>query len=341
MPDFAKGMKKIQERQQQNQLASGLFQNVGIAESDSYGIQMIDYEKLYISPLNTYSVDPDVLDELSSQIEDIGLEQPLIVCPNNDRFEILGGQRRFLAIAIIRNKDKGKFAKVPCKVEDLTKVPDNIKGLPDDIKKIYITASTNNNRTMTDADYRLMVSQLNKVYEALQKSGITVGEKRRSFIAKQAGLGERTVQKILSAEKNLEPELKEQLAEKEPNISINLAEELSRLPEEQQLNIAERLEEGEQVSFESELSILVEEESQENIESSDEQEETISNEKIPMSQEEVASLLRVGEFSDLIVLIPRQFELSEKDRKKVENIGEKIQKLQGQVRKIMKGIIVE
>ena len=71
MPNFKKGMQNIQNRQQQSQnpLAGGLFENIGIAQSDAYGIQMIDYDLLYISPLNTYSVDPDVIEELADLLE--------------------------------------------------------------------------------------------------------------------------------------------------------------------------------------------------------------------------------------------------------------------------------
>lgn len=349
MPNFAKGMQSIQKRQQMeksNQLAGELFKNIDVIESDSYGIQMIDYDQLYISPFNTYSIDKDVIDELAEQINDIGLKQPLNVVYNESqkKYEILGGQRRFIAIGILRADHPALYSKVPCKVDDLSKVPENIKNLSDDIKKVYITASTNNNRVMTDADYRLMVSQLNQVYDAMQQAGQIIGEKRRSFISRQAGIGERTVQKILSAEKNMEPQLKEQLAEKEPNISINVAEQLSKLPEEQQIDIAERMEEGEDVSFENELSIQVEDAE---INTGSEKEDEVfekpksSPQVIPMSQDEVASLLRVGEMSDLMVSIPKQFSLTEKDRKKVSEIGEKIEKLQGQIRKIMKKAVFD
>ena len=351
MPNFKKGMQNIQNRQQQSQnpLAGGLFENIGIAQSDAYGIQMIDYDLLYISPLNTYSVDPDVIEELADQIEDIGLEQPLIVVETNGKYEILGGQRRFLAIGIIRTKNKEKFKKVPCKVDDLLKVPDKIKDLPDEIKKIYITASTNNNRVMTGADYRLMVDQLGQVYDALQANGQKVGEKRRAFIARQAGIGERTVQQVLSAEKKMDAKLMEQI-QGNPNVSINMAEQLSKLPDDQQKDLAERLSDGEQIAFEDEMftssSDDVSDFQNEDPKLDPEPEEIQKEEKepteiIPMSQEEIASMLRVGEMSDLLVMFPHNFKLSEKDRKKVESIGEKIQKLQDQIRKITKKVIDE
>lgn len=69
--------------------------------TETYDIRQIPLEKITISKSNARTIDTYIgLDELAKSIKEIGLQQPVVVFPisgQKDRFELIIGQRRFLA----------------------------------------------------------------------------------------------------------------------------------------------------------------------------------------------------------------------------------------------------
>lgn len=83
-------------------------------------LQHIELSKLKLSPLNVRKHGAAVeLDELAASIRSLGLIQPLLVRPNCDGFEIVAGQRRWLACQQIKAQG-GKLEPLPCIVLDNT-----------------------------------------------------------------------------------------------------------------------------------------------------------------------------------------------------------------------------
>lgn len=75
----------------------------------------IPYEKLRVDKRNQYSVDR--ISELAESISDVGLQQPLNVAAAADgMYDVLGGQRRYLAIGQLREAGNKKYDEVPCTV---------------------------------------------------------------------------------------------------------------------------------------------------------------------------------------------------------------------------------
>ena len=73
----------------------------------------IPYEKLRVDKRNQYSVDR--ISELAESISDVGLQQPLNVAAADDgMYDVLGGQRRYLAIGQLREAGNKKYDEVPC-----------------------------------------------------------------------------------------------------------------------------------------------------------------------------------------------------------------------------------
>ena len=74
-------------------------------------------------------------------------------------YDVLGGQRRYLAIGQLREAGNKKYDEVPCTVVN----PQNID-LPvdDETKYLYVIATTNDYRDLTDGDKLLRIRQLSE-----------------------------------------------------------------------------------------------------------------------------------------------------------------------------------
>lgn len=191
---------------------------------NSLDITYIDYNNLQIDDDNKYSVDDAGLLELSESIKDVGLQQNLtVIDAGNGKFSILAGQRRYLAIGKLIEEGNTKYNRVPCHVVDLKNIP--VDGLSDDLKKLYVIATTNRYRNLTVADQLLMTDQLDKVYRAMKKEGI-IGQRKREFVADTMGLSPRKAQDLLTVNKGMTEEIKEKIDSQE--IGLKEAVELVR-----------------------------------------------------------------------------------------------------------------
>lgn len=81
-------------------------------------LQHIELKDLKLSPTNVRKHGAtDGLPELVASIKSLGVIQPLLVRPNCDGFEVIAGQRRYLASQVIE-KETGKAEPLPCAVLD-------------------------------------------------------------------------------------------------------------------------------------------------------------------------------------------------------------------------------
>ena len=70
----------------------------------------IDISKLEISDINVRKTGISNIEELAESINKNGLINPIIVVPNNNKYEIIAGQRRYLAMKSLHKKT------IPCNV---------------------------------------------------------------------------------------------------------------------------------------------------------------------------------------------------------------------------------
>lgn len=199
-------------------------------------IVYIPYEKLRVDKRNQYSTNG--IDELAEAIADVGLQQPLNVAQADDgMYDILGGQRRYLAIGQLLKSGNTKYSEVPCSIAN----PKNID-LPvdDETKYLYIIATTNEYRDLTDGDKLLRIRQLSEVYDKINKAGGAerIGKRRRDFIAESTNMSPRSVQDFLSIEKKLDPALKDAVIQ--GDLDIHTGVKIAALPDEKQKELASR-----------------------------------------------------------------------------------------------------
>lgn len=218
-------------------LGAGNFAPVSLElMANSLDVRYIPYDMLRVDAANTYSRNPEYIHDLAESIEDIGLQQPLVVVKaNDDIYDILAGQCRYLAIKEMIDNGKDTYINVPCHEVDL----DGIKlDISNDLKKEYIIASTNAVREKTDRDRLLDVEKLGKVYAALKREEKKAVGRQRDFIAQATGMAPRTVQNLMTVNK-LPEALKEAVTENQ--VPVNAAVKLAQLPEEQQKEIEETI----------------------------------------------------------------------------------------------------
>lgn len=236
-------------------IGAGLFneQSKAALRTD-YDVVFIPYDQLRVAKDNTFSVTG--IEELADLIECGGLQQNLVVSSesNDGKYDILAGQRRYLAIGLLLKKGNMTYERVPCVINDISRIDFGV-AVPDEIKSLYVIASTNKYREMTDADRALLISQLSQVYDAVKAAGgdDTANVRRREYIAKEMNMSPRTVQDFLTVKKKLAPELNEMF--ESGKINLSTATTLSALPTNKQSELIELVHEGEEKNTPIELSL--------------------------------------------------------------------------------------
>lgn len=209
--------------------------------------EYVHYEELEVSELNT-KFSKSGIEELADQIYKDGLDQPLVVVQKeNGKYEVLGGERRYLAIG--HNIKIGRAEK-NCVVEVKIKhLDENDLPLSDDDKRMFTWLTTNQYREKTDNDKMIEALRWKHIISKLREKGETImvvgydgdgnpieeniaGKKTRQLIAEKTNMSESQVQKIETIENNGSNELKAALEENKVNIAT--AATISKLPKEQQ-----------------------------------------------------------------------------------------------------------
>lgn len=132
----------------------------------------IPMKDVYVSDLNVRKTEiMKDIDSLAENINRYGLLQPVVVLPKENKYEIIVGQRRYLAVQKL----------------GWEKIPARIIGDIDPIKSTIISISENIHRK--ELPYRDMVDACDVLYDRYQDVGI---------IARELGVHESTVQNYLS-----------------------------------------------------------------------------------------------------------------------------------------------
>lgn len=189
------------------------------------------------SPNNFYSIEEEKLKGLKDSIELLGLKQNLVVKKiEKNKYEIIAGHRRYLAMKKLYEEGNLNFEYIPCKVED------------DDYIKNELELLMTNSTTRELSDWE-KITQANKLKELLTeyKKKEKLQGRVRDIISDILNTSPTQVARMESISKNLVEEFKDEL--KEGNIKISVAHELSKLPEEKQQEIFEEHENKKEITI--------------------------------------------------------------------------------------------
>lgn len=198
----------------------------------AFKIENIQIDKIKPSEMNKYTVDD--IEDLKSSIELIGLQQNLVVRPNQDEtYELISGHRRYKAIKELYDAGDESFKKIPCKV---------IKSTDDIQAELQLILANSTARVLTDYEKTYQAGRLKEILEELKKSGYKIAGRKREIVAGLLKVSASQVGIMESINKNLTPELKDKFKDKE--INITKAYELSRKTEEEQKEVLEEYKES-------------------------------------------------------------------------------------------------
>lgn len=187
------------------------------------------------NPKNKYEVTN--IDELADNIAVYGLLQPLLVkgpFPNKT-YMLLGGERRWTAIKKVMAED-------PEAAKKLEKIPVEVYG-PSDLDEIdeeIIIRETNSQARNMEKYRKQDVWELYDLYKKKQERGDAIPDNIIKRISEKMGIGQRQVQKIVSIDEYMIPEMKEKV--EDGSISINKASKIAHLPKEKQEELYKILE---------------------------------------------------------------------------------------------------
>ena len=302
--------------------------------NSNYQIVQIPFDKLSVHPRNDFSQGD--IEDLAVEIADLGLQQPLLVVErSDDRYEILSGQRRYLAIKFNRENEIVTTDTVPCMLFDPTTIQNRLGiSIPEELLEDAIIATSNSYRTMTTYDQMRHVEMLGQFYSSVQKSGAKLNGRKRDFISDRMNISARTVQSLMYANKNLRPELKEAIKE-DTKLTPFAAEQLADLvPEEQEVikdHLIEAQQQDKDFDYASEIrKILENEESEEEQDKKQEQ-----NQPIHFSKDDFIEKFYIEELSDIDSFFSEDLELDPQTAQKIEILSSKMDKLKNQILKLM------
>ncbi|OSA89074.1 UNVERIFIED_ORG: chromosome partitioning protein ParB [Clostridium botulinum] len=207
-----------------------------ITENLSFKTKEIDINNLVPSKENFYSTKEEDLKELKDSIEIFGVQQNLVVKKiENDKYEIIAGHRRYLALKKLYGEGKEQFRYAPCKVEN---EEDSIKD------KLLLLITNSTARQLTDWEKTQQAEKLKELLVEYKKKEKLPG-RVREIVADILNTSATQVARMESIAKNLTEEIKEQF--KNGDLGITGAYEASKLPEADQQEIAKKISNGEVV----------------------------------------------------------------------------------------------
>ena len=157
-------------------------------------IVYIDLDRIDPDPNNFYSLDG--IDELAGNIELIGLQQPLRVRPEGDRFTVISGHRRRAACMLIRDGGSEQFSRgVPCIVEYGEATP-----AMRELRLIYANSST---RVLSPAELSKQAERVQELLYELKRQGVEFPGRMREHVAAACRVSESKLARLSAIRKNL------------------------------------------------------------------------------------------------------------------------------------------
>lgn len=190
---------------------------------DNFKLFEIDIDKLIPSSKNFYGIRE--IEELAESIREDGLMHNLVVRKiDEDRYEILSGERRYHALK------KLNYKKVPCQVRN------NVNDL--DAELILIQANSEQ-RELTPSEKMEGIKRLKEIYEQKRGNGEKLQGKTRDLIGKTLGMSGVQVGRYQKVDNKLTNEFRDMLDKNE--ITLTQAVDLSNLSEREQTEIYENI----------------------------------------------------------------------------------------------------
>lgn len=200
-------------------------------------ITYIDEPLLQEDGNNFYSIEG--IEELASNIELIGLQQPIRVRPDPEdegAYLIVSGHRRLTAIrSILKKEDPERWAKIPCIVEDHPEESDAMR----ELRLIFANSDT---RKMSESDIDKQAQRVQELLYQLKEEGVEFPGRMRDYVAEACKVSKSKLSRLKVIREGLAPEISKKWWEggKKDGLGEATAYELARLPNDLQRDIVDK-----------------------------------------------------------------------------------------------------
>lgn len=215
-------------------VAAGLFNKASLEMAQAnkkFVTKQIPIKDIIPNAKNEYRTDN--IDELAVSIVNVGLQQNLVVREDGEKYKLITGHRRLLALKQLVEQGYEEYKTAPCIILNINSIDLPIS---DELKELYALTTTNAEaRVLTDSEIIMQIRNLKLIYSSMAEKGISLSGRQRDLIAKDLGISSAQVGKYEYTDRNLVPEFKEEL--KKGTISMNTANDIAHLPVEEQSDL--------------------------------------------------------------------------------------------------------
>ena len=157
-------------------------------------LRYLPLDQIDPDPANFYSLEG--LDDLAGNIELVGLQQPLRVRPNGERFVVVSGHRRRAACLLIRDGGNPMFDQgVPCLV-DYGEASDAMR----ELRLIFANSAT---RVMSSAEQSKQAERVTELLYQLKEQGVEFPGRMRDHVAETCNLSRSKIGRLQAIRGNL------------------------------------------------------------------------------------------------------------------------------------------
>lgn len=171
--------------------------DTGLKPNGREQIEYIDIGQIDADPNNFYALDG--IEELASNIELLGLQQPLRVRAEEDkpgRVMIVSGHRRRAAMELLASEGKEQFAEVPCIIEHAAG-----STALQELRLIYANSDT---RKMSSADISKQAERVEALLYQLKEEGMEFPGRMRDHVAEACKLSKSKLARLKVIRENLD-----------------------------------------------------------------------------------------------------------------------------------------
>ena len=205
-------------------MKKGLFKNTNkanVLKNIQFETKLINLKDIQRNEKNFYELSN--IDELAEDIKMNSLYHNILVreLPNS-KYELISGERRFLAYNKLFNNGDKNYSSIPCKIVKLN----------DEDAEILLIEANALTRTLSDREKLLQVEKLNVLYKNKKDRGEKIPGRIQKHIANSLGMSESSVGRLNKINSNLISSLKNKI--NEDKLSISNANTFASLSEDKQ-----------------------------------------------------------------------------------------------------------
>jgi ParB family chromosome partitioning protein len=200
--------------------------------AQSFVIKQIPLAHIRRSENNKYGIRD--IEELAATIEAVGLMHNILVRETADPevYELISGERRYMAFKFLWEAGDEKYATIPCKVEPQ---------INDDLSELRLLLANSTARELNDFEKTHQAIRIREILKNLKEKGYKIKGRINEIIADVMDVSAAQVGRMTKIHANLTPGFMAEFEKGE--IGITAAYDIAILPQEEQAKVLEEYKE--------------------------------------------------------------------------------------------------